>query len=709
LICLRKYVRLKIAAAFWLLALSLVYLTGCEKKSDDSNRYTEAFLPIFNQTTRYFDADQTQNGLNYLDSAFNELSSPSYSDRFRFYAFHYVHFQRVLHNYPKALLYADSMMLMANNTTDKRDYVHYLAEANYAKGDTYFDLHQYNDSYQCYYQGYLLGKSYLNDEALSDYTYRMGMIMYKKSRYLAAANYFKESYKQRGSIKAEDSFVAFYRMQELLDNIALSHKHNGDLDSALVYFNKAKEYVSANADKYPEKKGFKEMALGVIYGNEAEVFITQKKYDSAINLLQKSIAINLQKGFDNVDAQYSQIKLAKIYAEQHQTAKLKGLLDELRPQLDSIKNVTADAEWHRLMGEYYNTQNNLQKAMNHLQIYNILKDSLAQQTSLLRESDVNEQLSNYEKAHQIELLNENNKIQRIYLVVSILFGLMALAIIFLVYRYWRRSKNDVKLMNQLNKQINEQNSNLEKALEKLQLSSREKDRILRAVAHDLRNPIGGIASLTSIMAEEDYTDEQKEMINLVKETSYNSLELINEILEAANVTSIELNPEPVEINALVNNSVELLRFKAAEKGQQIFFEPLPASQELQISREKIWRVISNLISNAIKFSPTGAVVHVKVEKAADQVIISVKDNGIGIPEKMQDQVFNMFTSAQRPGTAGEKSFGLGLSICQQIMEKSGGAIWFKSRKDGTTFYISLPLVDGSAPGSAQKITVPFTR
>ena len=215
--------------------------------------------------------------------------------------------------------------------------------------------------------------------------------------------------------------------------------------------------------------------------------------------------------------------------------------------------------------------------------------------------------------------------------------------------------------------------------------------------------------MTSIMAEEDYTDEQKEMINLVKETSYNSLELINEILEAANVTSIELNPEPVEINALVNNSVELLRFKAAEKGQQIFFEPLPASQELQISREKIWRVISNLISNAIKFSPTGAVVHVKVEKAADQVIISVKDNGIGIPEKMQDQVFNMFTSAQRPGTAGEKSFGLGLSICQQIMEKSGGAIWFKSRKDGTTFYISLPLVDGSAEGSAQKITVPFTR
>lgn len=687
----------------------LVYLSSCHKKSDESGRYTEAFQPIFDQTSVFFDADQTEKGIRYLDSAFNELSSPSYSDRFRFYAFHYVRYQRVLNNYPKALLYADSMLQMANNTADKPDYVHYLAEANYAKGDTYFDLHQYNDSYQCYYQGYLLGKSYLNNEALSDYTYRMGMIMYKKSRYLAAANYFKESYKQRSNIKAENNFVAFYRMQELLDNIGLSHKHNGDFDSALVYFNKAKVYVSNNADKYPEKKGFKEMALGVIYGNEAEIYIEQKKYEPAITLLQKSIAINRQKGFDNVDAQYAQIKLAKIYAEQHETAKLKGLLDDLRPQLDSVKNVTADAEWHRLMGEYYITNNNLQNAMSHLQLYNILKDSLAKQTSLLRESDVNEQLSNYEKAHEIELLNENNKIQRIYLVVSILFGLMALVIIFLVYRYWRRSKNDVKLMNQLNKQINEQNSNLEKALEKLQLSSQEKDRILRAVAHDLRNPIGGIASLTSIMAEDDYTDEQKEMINLVKETSFDSLELINEILEAANVTSIELNPEPVEINSLVNNSVELLRFKASEKAQQIFFEPLPNPQELQISREKIWRVISNMVSNAIKFSPTGAVVYVKVEKEINQVVISVKDNGIGIPEKMQDQVFNMFTSAQRPGTAGEKSFGLGLSICQQIMEKSGGAIWFNSRKDGTTFYISLPLGDGSTEGSAQKVSVPFTR
>ena len=98
-----------------------------------------------------------------------------------------------------------------------------------------------------------------------------------------------------------------------------------------------------------------------------------------------------------------------------------------------------------------------------------------------------------------------------------------------------------------------------------------------------------------------------------------------------------------------------------------------------------------MISNAIKFSPSGASIVVSIFEDDDQVVISVEDNGIGIPEKLRAQVFNMFTTAQRPGTAGEKSFGLGLSICQQIIENHHGKIWFESKVNtGTTFHISLP-------------------
>jgi two-component system sensor histidine kinase VicK len=97
----------------------------------------------------------------------------------------------------------------------------------------------------------------------------------------------------------------------------------------------------------------------------------------------------------------------------------------------------------------------------------------------------------------------------------------------------------MQTVNILNQQINEQNLCLENALNDLNNSSQEKDRILRTVAHDLRNPIGGIASLNgTMMADDEYTEDQKELINLVKETSVNSLELINEILEATNIASV---------------------------------------------------------------------------------------------------------------------------------------------------------------------------
>ena len=99
-------------------------------------------------------------------------------------------------------------------------------------------LNQYNDAYQCYFQGYLIGKNYLNKLSLSDYTYRMGMIMYKQAHYKLAAQYFKESYAQSLSIsdKDKDDFPPFYRKQELLDNIAISYKHNGNIDSAIYLF-----------------------------------------------------------------------------------------------------------------------------------------------------------------------------------------------------------------------------------------------------------------------------------------------------------------------------------------------------------------------------------------------------------------------------------------------------------------------------------------
>lgn len=673
----------------WLYILLLVTFFSCNNQQSDPGKFTDEFVRVLARADKLLD-DNPPQGIIYLDSAFRKLPSPSIHDRFRYYGLHFVYAKRITKDYPTALLYADSMMVLANAKNNSHRYPALIAEAYFAKGDACFESNRYNEAYQAYYEGYLIGKSSFNNEALADYTYRMGMIMYKQKNFKLAANYFKDSFKQ--SLKSRMDFPGFYRKQELLDNIGLSFRKNDEPDSALVYFDKALKFIDQNEGKFGEKNKLLDMARGVVYGNQADIYIKQKSYDKASTLLKKSISINLRNGNDKADAQLSEIKLGQIYLDKGEDDSLAILLGNLRTQLDSVKNPEAEADWNRLMGSYYTRKNEFAKALGYLQRYNVSKDSLADLSRMILKSDVDQQLENYEKQHQIDQLSNNNKLQLIYLYAVTTVAILAAIIIFLVFRNWKRSKKDVLTVNILNQQINEQNHVLENALNELNMSSQEKDRILRTVAHDLRNPIGGIASLTAMMADDDYTADQKELINLLKETSVNSLELINEILEATNLSSIKLNLEQVEINSLVNNSVELLRFKAAEKGQTILLETLDQQLELLISREKIWRVISNLISNAIKFSPSGESILVKVAQGDDDVVISVQDHGIGIPDKLKDQVFNMFTSAQRPGTEGEKSFGLGLSICRQIVEKHNGKIWFGSSDKGTTFYVSLPII-----------------
>jgi len=103
-------------------------------------------------------------------------------------------------------------------------------------------------------------------------------------------------------------------------------------------------------------------------------------------------------------------------------------------------------------------------------------------------------------------------------------------------------------------------------------------------------------------------------------------------------------------------------------------------------------VISNLITNAIKFSPAGAVINIRMYQQQNSVQIEVQDHGIGIPDKLKDKVFDMFSEARRPGTEGEQTSGLGMAISKEIVEAHGGKIWFESQEvTGTTFFISLPI------------------
>jgi signal transduction histidine kinase len=142
----------------------------------------------------------------------------------------------------------------------------------------------------------------------------------------------------------------------------------------------------------------------------------------------------------------------------------------------------------------------------------------------------------------------------------------------------------------------------------------------------------------------------------------------------------------------MQQTVLLLAYRASEKRQRLIADD--AKQPLiQADKEKLARVLDNLVVNAIKFSPENTSIELHAETRPKELILSVHDNGVGIPKDMATLLFEPFVnSVRRKGTAGEQSFGLGLYICRQIVEAHGGRIWFESEPGkGSVFFISLPI------------------
>lgn len=283
-----------------------------------------------------------------------------------------------------------------------------------------------------------------------------------------------------------------------------------------------------------------------------------------------------------------------------------------------------------------------------------------------------------------KVLNRKNTQKTDYLIV---FGISLIVVVLALFKLWHNRK---RLLG-LNKKIREQNSNMQQTLNALEQSQADNTRMMQIVAHDLRNPIGGMFSIASYMLDEHgRTAEDKECLEMIITSGKVSLDLVNDLLLVHTKTD-DLKKEPVNLSEMLQYCVGLLHHKAELKEQQI---NLQADAEISIlaNQEKLWRVVSNLIANAIKFSPKGTSIHVSLQKEADHVRIDVADNGIGIPEEIAPKIFDMFTDAKRTGTTGEQSFGLGLAISKQIVEAHGGKLWFESKiGNGTVFYVELPI------------------
>lgn len=679
----------KISYSIVLVFVFCVFLLACDSVGHKKKAVLIDF--IVNRTSWvYDDFVNKEQAVAKLQEALNTKGALSVGSRYKVYHSLYFYYYYKL-NYEKSLSYADSMIYTLERTKDAKSFINDLASAYYYKGDALFKLRAYQEAYRNYFFGKKLMPEIRDKCESSNYNYRIAMILYKQGKYADAGEYFKTTLEEVR--QCSTSFSEVYRQQELLNNIALCYSRSAKADKAITYYKKALDYVAEN-DTVAERKKYYLSARGVIYGNMGGEMLRKKAYSKAEDLLKQSIAINDLPGLDSVDAVTAKIKLIKVYLETGRLDAAHKYLEILRKDKDRLNILDYKRTYYSLNAKYLDAIGSYSEAFIHLEKYAALSDLLQKEMDKLKSTSVDERFRNLSNESEIGYLKHEAEVQQRYLYITLLVICMAALIVVLVYINWRRTKRNLAVLTNLNNEISLQRDQIKDAFVKLDLSDKEKDTILRAVAHDLRNPIVGISSLTKLMIAEDEEGVNTDKLILIDGACNNALTLIDDIIEASeNKQELDFEGKKTkgDVIEIVKNAIALSNYRAEEKQQHITFEANLNRLEVNIYASKIARVVSNLINNAIKFSELGKNIKVVVEQNQHKLLVKVIDNGIGIPDKYGDDIFKLFTPSKRFGTKGEKSYGLGLSICKQIVI-AHGEIWYENNPaGGTIFCFTLPL------------------
>jgi len=250
------------------------------------------------------------------------------------------------------------------------------------------------------------------------------------------------------------------------------------------------------------------------------------------------------------------------------------------------------------------------------------------------------------------------------------------------------------MLKALVKRLREMNVNEEKLAE----LNATKDKFFSIIAHDLRSPISTMISFSELLATQMDTLTQDQIIEIIqsqKDISWQSLKLLDNLLQWASLQTgrLTVNPAKFNISEIVEEVIEFNSLNA--KTKEITMIPEICGEFMVYADQNMIRtIILNLISNAIKFTPRYGSITVIVRKKNGRILISIKDTGVGMSQEFISRLFNLGQSQSTRGTENEKGTGLGLILCKEFVQRNGGTLSIESKfQEGSTFTIELPAAE----------------
>ncbi|AXG70752.1 sensor histidine kinase TodS [Kordia sp. SMS9] len=549
-------------------------------------------------------------------------------------------------------------------------------------GEWYFLQGKLTKTLQLYYDALKSAEELKNKAQVANMYRLIGNVHKSQDNFEQAINYHEQALENYGVLK-DSSNVA-----KTKNDISELFIKTNQYQKALSYSTKALQQFQSFQDSCQIRES--QLIIGKAY-------LGLQKLDSATNYLNKVLPKSSICNLPELITE-AYIALGQVYISQNQESTAVTNFEKALTSANATNDRQGIKEATKYLYPIYQRKGNYQKAFETLELYQASKDSLfdADNTRTLIQKELEYE---YEKQKQEEVfLQQQNELkqqqvverQRWIIYIVILMSLALIAIVFSLYRNSANKKKANELLNQQNLEIAKQKA----ALEELDVS---KSRLYANISHELRTPLTLISSPIQYMLSNEknqFDANQIQQLELVKRNTKQLKGLVDDILALSKLESnkLELYEETLDINAFVSRSVSNYHSLAKHLGITYEFKSeIPEETYVLLDREKVEKIINNLISNAMKHTPSSGYVTFLAAVDNDILHIQVTDSGFGIPEEDLPHIFDRFFQSKNADNTLQGGTGIGLALVKELVQLMNGKITVSSEVGkGSIFSLYLP-------------------
>lgn len=585
----------------------------------------------------------------------------------------------------------DSALYYANNTmhiATKNQELEWIANSHKRLASCYEESNDYEKAIFHYIECEKIARANNFNELIIDVLNSKGILYRKMKNYKIALEHFNSILKEfPKSLSNIDRF-------RVANNIANVYYDQRLYDKAQESFLEAKIYAVSDNDS---------LQISLVNQNLGNIYFRQGKLDLAEKYMEEPLRY-FDKTGDNVNLEIVLRTMGSIQTQKGNYAKAEKYFGESIKLAKQIRNIRSlSMSYHNLATNFYKWKkidpdnwNLLEKENACMTLEINYKDTLYNIETAKKIHELEKKYETEKKNTQIAILEKETEIQQtrqMFMYIGMGILILIMGILAVSFQYVRKTNNTLLSKN---KRIEAQNNQIQLQNKQLEVSINTQNKLFTIIAHDLRSPLASISNIAILlkMAFDDNNWElANEMIEKLGQRNVQVLQLTDNLLNWASSQTgkIQFTRKECSLNGILKESVSMYEEAMNQKGIHLKLD-IPDDPTIYTDSLAIQTVFRNLINNAVKFTKKGGTVSISHTTEDEQVVVKISDTGIGIPQYIQNIIFEVTDKKQQTGTLGEKSSGLGLVVCKEFIERNGGRIWLSSVEgEGSDFYVSLPL------------------